>query len=67
MNIQMSELVISFPHNFLHICLQKLFKIHISAMTETLLLTPYPPKLNGKVRLFSHTSRQGYSSVSSKK
>ena len=27
---------------------------------ETVLLTPYPPKLNGKLCLFSHTSRQGY-------
>ena len=27
---------------------------------ETVWLTPYPPKLNGKLCLFSHTSRQGY-------
>ena len=60
MNIQMSELVMSFPHNFLHICLQKWLKINISVSHVTLLLTLYPPKLNGKLCLFSHTSSQGY-------
>ena len=30
---------------------------------ETVLLTPYPPKINGKLCLFSHTSRQGYAFI----
>ena len=59
MNIQMSELMMSFPHNFLHISFTEMTKISYFSY-ETGKLTFYPPKINEKLGLFWHILIQGY-------
>ena len=59
MNIQMSESMMSFPHNFLHISFTEMTKISYFSY-DTRKLTFYPPKINEKWGVFWHILIQGY-------
>ena len=59
MNIQMSNLMLSFPRNFLHISFTEMTKISYFSY-ETGKLTFYPTKINEKWGLFLHILIQGY-------
>ena len=62
MNIQLSEVMMSYPHNFLHISFTENDK-NLIFRYVTVNVTFYPPKINEKLCLFWHISKQGYAFI----
>ena len=62
MNIQLSEVMMSYPHNFLHISFTENDK-NLIFRYVTVNVTFYPPKINEKWCLFWHISIQGYAFI----
>ena len=62
MNIQLSEVMMSYPHNFLHISFTENDK-NLIFRYVTVNVTFYPPKINEKWCLFWYISIQGYAFI----
>ena len=58
MNIQYGEMMISWPHNFVHVSITE--KKNLIFRDDNVNLTFYPPKINEELYFLWHISIQGY-------